>query len=274
MRTSIDQKYRFQFGQNWANFLSTLDDSRIDEAVESLKDYLSVDDLKGKTFLDIGCGSGLFSLAAYKLGATVRSFDYDENSVKCARYLREKLANNDPNWIIEQGSVLDGTFMKKLDQVDVLYSWGVLHHTGDMYAAFENASKLVKPQGKLFLAIYNDQGSESKRWTWIKKKYVMGGPLWKGFCVTYTFAKQWGPGFLSYCLKGKNPLKLWTEYPNNNRGMSPWHDLVDWAGGYPFEVAKPEEVFHYFKERGYQLEKLKTCAGGLGCNEFVFTKQN
>ena len=54
------------------------------------------------------------------------------------------------------------------------------------------------------------------------------------------------------------------------RGMSYWHDLIDWIGGYPFEVAKPEQVFEFMRLRGFQLERLKTCGGGLGCNEFVF----
>jgi 2-polyprenyl-6-hydroxyphenyl methylase/3-demethylubiquinone-9 3-methyltransferase len=49
------------------------------------------------------------------------------------------------------------------------------------------------------------------------------------------------------------------------------HDLIDWVGGWPFEVSTPEEVFNFYRRRGFQLEALKTCAGGLGCNEFVFT---
>ncbi len=276
MKTAVDQKDRFQFGENWANFLTTLDDARINEAVNSLRKYLSLDsptaNLKGKTFLDIGCGSGLFSLAAYKLGATVHSFDYDKNSVKCATYLREKFAGNDPKWVIEQGSVLDGNFMKKIAPADIVYSWGVLHHTGDMYTAFDNAAKLVSEKGTFFISIYNDQGSESKRWTWIKKNYVHGNSLTRAILIFYTFLRQWGPTFVSTLLKGKNPLHPWTHYKNNNRGMSAWHDLIDWVGGYPFEVAKPEDVFDFFTARGFRLEKLKTCAGGLGCNEYVFTR--
>ena len=52
--------------------------------------------------------------------------------------------------------------------------------------------------------------------------------------------------------------------------MSPWHDIVDWVGGYPFEVAKPEPIFGFYRDRGFRLQALKTCAGGLGCNELLF----
>ncbi|NDB17165.1 MAG: hypothetical protein EB018_09795 [Gammaproteobacteria bacterium] len=57
-----------------------------------------------------------------------------------------------------------------------------------------------------------------------------------------------------------------------NRGMSWWHDKIDWIGGLPFEVAKPEEIFDFYRNRGFALDRLVTCAGGLGCNEFVFTR--
>ena len=77
----IRQGERFEFGKNWSQFLSHLNDSRIAEAEQSLRNMLEVDDLCGKRFLDIGSGSGLFSLAARRLGASVYSFDYDPRSV-------------------------------------------------------------------------------------------------------------------------------------------------------------------------------------------------
>jgi len=268
----IDSKHRFAFGKNWSRFLKYLNEDRILEAEKSLKEKLGCDSLSGKTFLDIGSGSGLFSLAAHRLGAKVHSFDFDQNSVNCTNYLKETYGKNGEEWTVEQGSVLDPEFLKKFGQVDVLYSWGVLHHTGHMYPAFDNVSFLVKANGKLFISIYNDQGIASQIWTKIKKLYttfpilrfpvliICGLWLWK-----YRIA--WG------LVRYRNPLKYIMEYGKNNRGMSAWHDVVDWVGGYPFEVAKPEEVFDFFKARGFDLEKMKTCAGGLGCNEFVFLKK-
>ena len=261
---------RFRFGKNWAKFLSVLDDNRIAIAEDSLKTWLGVSDLKGRRFLDIGCGSGLFSLCARRLGATVRSFDFDPDSVGCAMELRRRYFPNDSNWEIHQGSVLDPELMESLGQWDIVYSWGVLHHTGRMWEALENAGKRVQDNGTLFIAIYNDQGGASRRWTRVKSAYCASPKFLKWVILFFYMIRLWGPVLLVGLLKGR-PFDFWTKY-RSARGMSPWHDLVDWVGGYPFEVAKPEEIFNFFRDRGFRLLQLKTCGGGLGCNEFVFRR--
>lgn len=270
---SLDSKERFAFGKNWHQFLKHFDESRVQEAEKSLQGKLGLSDLTGKSFLDIGSGSGLFSLAAHRLGARVYSFDYDQDSVNCTQHLKKNYASNNLEWSVEQGSVLDQPFLKKFGQVDILYSWGVLHHTGHMMQAFENVSHLVRDGGILFISIYNDQGERSRYWKTIKKNYIQGNIFLKMIILFLCLIGSWGITFLKDFLKSLNPLKTWLSYGKNNRGMSAWHDLIDWAGGYPFEVAKPEVVFEFFKSKGFQLEKLKTCAGGLGCNEFVFVKK-
>lgn len=168
---TLDTKERFQFGKNWSRFLEHLNDERILEAEKSLKEKLDCENLNGKIFLDIGSGSGLFSLAAYRLGAKVFSFDYDQDSVNCTKYLQEKYAKGNDRWNVEQGSVLNKEFLKKFSKVDILYSWGVLHHTGHMYQAFENVADMVNNSGILFISIYNDQGSASNVWKKIKAAY-------------------------------------------------------------------------------------------------------
>lgn len=263
---------RFEFGKNWSSFLRNVDENCINEAIKSIQIYLDVDNLEGKTFLDIGSGSGLFSLAAYKLGARVFSFDYDIDSVKCTQYLKEKFASQDDKWLVEQGSALDRSYLQKYKDIDIVYSWGVLHHTGDMMSAFENVSSCVKDGGKLFISIYNDQGGASKRWLWVKKKYCKGGPVVRLALSLYTLFRQWTLTFVKDFLKTGNFLTSWKTYGDSSRGMSAWIDVVDWVGGYPFEVAKPEVVFDFFKRKNFNLLRLKTCAGGLGCNEFVFEK--
>jgi 2-polyprenyl-6-hydroxyphenyl methylase/3-demethylubiquinone-9 3-methyltransferase len=160
---------RFAFGKNWKRFLETIDEDRIAEARISLQRMLSLEQLGGQSFLDIGSGSGLFSLAARQLGATVTSFDYDPDSVACAKELRRRFRDGDSGWNITQGSVLDAGFLEGLGTFDVVYSWGVLHHTGAMWQAIEKASGRVAPGGKLFISIYNDQGWISDYWRLVKR---------------------------------------------------------------------------------------------------------
>jgi len=144
---------RFQFGKNWQRFLSILDEERISEAERSLKEMLEIDNLHGKTFVDIGSGSGLFSLAARRLGAKVHSFDYDPVSVACTKELKRRYFNDDSKWSIEQGDVLDKAYIESLGQFDIVYAWGVLHHTGAMWQALENIIPLVGKGGRLFISI-------------------------------------------------------------------------------------------------------------------------
>jgi 2-polyprenyl-6-hydroxyphenyl methylase/3-demethylubiquinone-9 3-methyltransferase len=260
---------RFEFGANWERFLASVDDERIERAVASLRSSLRVESLAGKTFLDVGSGSGLFSLAARTLGATVHSFDYDPKSVACTMELRRRYFPGDGRWAIEEGSVLDGEYLASLGMSDVVYSWGVLHHTGDMWAALENVGTLVAPGGALMVAIYNDQGVVSSRWFRVKRLYVCGGLPGRWAALMTTFVVTWGWQLTRDFLKLRG-LSTWAGY-KKVRGMSAWRDVVDWAGGYPFQVAKPEEVFDFFKNRGFALDRINTCGSGKGCNEFVFS---
>ncbi|HYL92921.1 MAG TPA: class I SAM-dependent methyltransferase [Alphaproteobacteria bacterium] len=227
---------------------------------------MALGSLDGKTFLDIGCGSGIHSLAAVKLGAShVFSFDYDNESVECCREMNRRFAP-EANWHIEQGSALDEAYIRSLGPFDVVYSWGVLHHTGDMWKALGLAR--IPAREKLMVSIYNDQGFISVIWKRLKRLYVRH-PLTRPAVVMLALAHMWAPKLL---FLPHRVVRDWRSY-SKKRGMSAWHDVVDWAGGYPYEYAKPEEVFDFFHQRGLQLVKLKTCRGRLCCNEFVFTMQ-
>jgi SAM-dependent methyltransferase len=264
---------RFEFGANWSRFLKLLDDDKIVQAEESLKAWHGVDSFEGKTFLDIGSGSGLFSLAARRLGAHVTSFDYDPNSVACTTELRRRYFEDDSHWQVHRGSALDREWMETLGTFDIVYSWGVLHHTGDQWTAIANARAKVKPGGVVHLALYNDQGRTSTTWTRVKRAYLKAPRPISNLILYVSFARLWGPTLLRDVFKGK-PGASYRNYGTGaagaGRGMTPWIDMVDWVGGYPFEVSKPEEVFDFFREEGFSLRKMRTCGGGLGCNEFIF----
>ncbi len=259
---------RFEFGANWARFLKDLDDVRIREAETTLRNMLDLDRLAGMSFIDVGCGSGLFSLAARRLGARVHSFDYDPKSAACARELHQRYFPQDTDWIIEEGSVLDPGYLAGLGQFDIVYSWGVLHHTGHMWPALTNVIPLVKSGGLLFIAIYNDQGVPSRRWTTVKRLYNRFPARFRFLVLWPAFWHLWWRRLVKDLLFGR-PFRSWREY-KYARGMSPWWDVVDWVGGYPFEVAKPEQIFDFYRKYGFRLERLRTEAGSLGCNEFVF----
>jgi 2-polyprenyl-6-hydroxyphenyl methylase/3-demethylubiquinone-9 3-methyltransferase len=266
---------RFEFGKNWSKFLDLLTDNRIEIAKKSLSEDLKLNSLAGKSFVDVGSGSGLFSLAARMLGASVHSFDFDPKSVACTTELKRRYFSDDANWTIAEGSALDREYLQKLGTYDIVYSWGVLHHTGAMWPALENVHSLVKPGGLLFISIYNDQGKWSSRWKNIKKGYNRMPQILKiPYALVIAFPRTLGSATLAM-LRGSLGawIRTWTDDSKLPRGMSRWRDVIDWIGGYPFEVAKPEQIFDFFRERNFDLKMLRTAGGGHGCNEFVFVKR-
>jgi 2-polyprenyl-6-hydroxyphenyl methylase/3-demethylubiquinone-9 3-methyltransferase len=264
---------RFEFGRNWSRFLELLDDNRISRAEESLRDWLEVESLEGKSFVDIGSGSGLFSLAARRLGARVHSFDFDPQSVACTTELKRRYFPADNMWRVEEASALDPKYLATLGTFDIVYSWGVLHHTGRMWEALDNIHPLVADRGKLFIALYNDTGSQSARWHWIKRTYnSIPGFLKSPFALIVSVPEESKALLRSLiALRPSQYVKSWTDY-DERRGMNHWRDLIDWVGGYPYEVSTPDEIFEFFKARGYTLTKMNCGNVGLGCNQFVFDK--
>ncbi len=275
--STIKNKEAFAFGQNWQKFIDNhLNEERIEEAKQSLLKFCGEDAIEGKTFLDIGCGSGLFSLAALQLGATsVVSMDVDEHSVKCCQELKQMLGDPD-NWVIHSGSVLDTDFMLSLGKFDFVYSWGVLHHTGSMWQAIDNSIAMVNETGSLYIAIYNKVDGfqfmpdgrigNSALWRLEKKIYVKLHPVLQSvidFTCMFTM-------IFVYLLMLRNPIKAIRSH-KQLRGMSWAIDIKDWLGGYPYEYAAADEIFNYVKAKGFRLENLKTNNGLLN-NEFYFNR--
>ncbi len=267
----IRQGKRFEFGRNWSRFLRDISEERVTAAEVSLVELLGVSDFAGRSFLDVGCGSGLFSLAARRLGARVHSFDYDAESVACARALRSRYRPDDPDWTIETGSALDRKYLGSLGAFDVVYSWGVLHHTGAMWQALENVILPLQSGGTLCVAIYNDQGVQSVIWRQLKRLY---NKLPRGPRLVMTVAVGLPLEAASLMravvtLQFRRYIRGWSG-SGGVRGMNRWYDLVDWIGGYPFEVATPDQITAFYERHGLAPVTLRTCGSRLGCNEFVF----
>lgn len=271
----VSRGARFEFGKNWTRFLRVLNEERIAIAERSLNAMLNTERLDGKSFLDVGSGSGLFSLVARRLGAKVRSFDYDPQSVACTTELKRRYFPGDADWIVERGSVLDSDYLEKLGTYDIVYSWGVLHHTGQMWRALDNVKPLVRMGGQLFIAIYNDKGEVTDRWASVKHRYnSLPKPAAQLYALSIV-AREEGHALHHYLRNGGVGawLRSWSEYSKEStRGMSKWHDWIDWIGGQPYERATIEQIVDHFDKDGFRLLNMSDRSNGYGCNEFVFSR--
>jgi 2-polyprenyl-3-methyl-5-hydroxy-6-metoxy-1,4-benzoquinol methylase len=260
-----NQKITFSFGKNWSDFISKhFSEERVATSQQHLLKFLGLNDLRGKHFLDIGCGSGLQSLSAFLSGAEkILSFDVDDYSVKTCTEIKKKY--HDPqNWSVLKGSILDNSFFSKIEPADIVYSWGVLHHTGDMWTAIKNSSTLIKDSGIFYIALYTTDYN-SEYWLEVKKTYNRVNNFHKKIMEIKYLIRHL---FLPYLLKFKNPLKIVWEY-KKNRGMSYMTDVRDWLGGYPYEYARPEEVIFFCKKLNLELINMKT---GEANTEYLFKK--
>ena len=260
----------FPFGENWKNFLHVLSDEHIQEAQKALGSFLGRTDLNGKTFLDIGSGSGLHSLAAHRMSADVYSFDYDPQSVACTQELKRRYFVKNKEWNIQQGSILDDQFIHGLGEFDICYAWGVLHHTGALWKALYNAQVPVRQDGLLFVAIYNDQGLISKFWKMIKRTYCSGW-LGRSLMSAIFYPVFFLSGLILDLIHLRNPAIRYREH-KKYRGMSLVHDWRDWLGGYPFEPARPQNIINFYRDLGFELVHFEPTGHGFGNNQFLLKR--
>jgi 2-polyprenyl-3-methyl-5-hydroxy-6-metoxy-1,4-benzoquinol methylase len=262
---------RFEFGKNWLNYIhKNFSPEKTEISKQHMLKVLERKNLDDLSFLDIGCGSGLHSMAAWQAGAkSVYSFDYDVSSVQATRWVREQ-AGNPANWTtVEQGSVLDDVYIKKLPEFDLVYSWGVLHHTGDVWRAIKNAASKVKPGGLFYIALYSadvQKDPTPEFWLSVKKRYVSSGWLIRRYMELWYVWR-----FMLYRRIGKLPefLRRAREY-KKSRGMNIFTDIRDWLGGWPMEFVYDAEAVKFCEGLGFQLKKMLT---GEANTEFVFVRE-
>jgi 2-polyprenyl-6-hydroxyphenyl methylase/3-demethylubiquinone-9 3-methyltransferase len=253
----------FSFGENWQQFLESLDEHALAGAKADLDAWLGDNSVQGKSVLDVGSGSGLHSLAFHLSGATkVVSFDYDEHSVEATRSLWNEVGRP-VNWAVCRGSVLDDGFVASLGVFDIVYAWGVLHHTGDMWLAVQNAAAKVKQGGLYWLALYQ-KGPRYERDLRRKRRYN-ASPRWMQRIMVGEYI---GRTMTYRLLHGKNPLR-WNQM--TSRGMNVYHDIIDWLGGLPYEVASPGEVVSVCRQLEFELIRLQEVPEG-GCNIYLFRR--
>jgi SAM-dependent methyltransferase len=264
METNSKEQITFSFGQNWKNYLEEADEVSFLSAFNDINEWLGKDAVTGKKVLDLGCGSGIHSLAYHQLNAKeLVSLDYDKNSVAATDILWKR-AGSPQNWTVMQGSVLDTAFIKSLGVFDIVYSWGVLHHTGAMWNAIENCIKLVKQGGFCWISIYV-KGPNYQRDLNRKIAYNKAGSLSKKWMEFKYFIFP----FMAERLRArKNPFK-WNE--RKERGMYVYYDIIDWLGGLPYEVASKEEIENFFIKNDFTLKKIKIYPEG-SCNVYLFQK--
>lgn len=270
--TTLDS--HFAFGENWKDFVSHVSEERIAEATKGLTRLFPNDELRGKRFLDVGCGSGLSMLAALRLGAAhVAGLDIDPSSVEAANALLTGHADRQ-SWEVHERSAL-ASAVEDLGSFDIVYSWGVLHHSGDMWQAVRKTSRLVNPNGYFAVALYRRTPMD-RFWVVEKRLYSRASPILQRL-IRWIYCSAF---FAAKLLSGRNPVAYVKDYAKK-RGMNWAHDVHDWLGGYPYETQTPGEVASLLAADGFTLVREyvdRTNTVGLGLfgsnvDEFVLKRE-
>ena len=250
----------FSFGENWSEFNRAPSPHRVGSAAEDLREWFGVDNISGKTVADVGCGSGLHSMAFLENGAaSVTSIDVDPSSVAATKSLQSESVK--ARWSLGEGSVLDPTLPMQIGTFDIVYSWGVLHHTGAMWNAIRNCSQLCSENGLLMLAIYQG-GHFFEDHLHLKQQYNRAAQPERDRMIR----KEAGVD------DGRPLTELITSAElQKQRGMNIVTDAIDWLGGLPYETAIVSEILAFVIGLGFAPLKVMEENQG-GCSIFLFRR--
>lgn len=258
---------RYDFGRNWSELAARLEEEHVARAGQDLSRLLG--DIGGRSFLDLGCGSGLHSVAALRLGAgRVFAIDHDPRCVDVARGTLGRFTAAG-GWQVAQGDVLAPATLPP-DRFDIVYAWGVLHHTGDMWRAIRNSAALVAPGGRLAVALYL-RTPFCPVWRLEKRLYARHG--WLRPAIKLPFAAGL---LLARAIRNRDALAYVRNY-RRARGMEFLVDVDDWLGGYPYESVAPDELEAFVARLGFRLRSRfnthpRLGLLGSGCGEWHFAK--
>jgi len=268
--TNIEE--HFEFGKNWSVFAKNITEHLILKAEKSLLKLADSKVLENKSFLDIGCGSGLHSLAALRQGAKkVLAVDIDPVSVETTRYVLSQY-HHDTNWECKELSVFELDY-DKLSKFDIVYSWGVLHHTGDLLGAISKAVGMVDSNGLFIIAVYR---KTKLCFFWkIEKKFYSKSSERIRSVIRTIYISFFQLGRFIQSRNFKEDVRAY----NKQRGMDFYIDVNDWLGGYPYESITPWDLKSYIQGNDFKLVKEFVGQSGLrifgsGNDEFVFQRQN
>jgi SAM-dependent methyltransferase len=263
---------QFDFGQNWSDFSANAATvERVAQARAHFSALLSGIDIQGKSFLDIGFGQGFSLLSARAGGAVAVGCDINPKCLEIIDRNRWLFPGPPEDIALHVGSILDDATVKVLRSMDpdggrgfdIVHSWGVLHHTGDLRRALANAGSLVRPGGYFVIAIYNRHWS-SLPWLGIKALYVHS-PRWiQRLMIAGLYPVIW---LAKLVVTRNDPM-------TKERGMDFYYDVVDWVGGYPYEYATIGEMEEICRPLSLSLVRAIPAVVPTGCNEFVFRKRD
>lgn len=145
------ENYASAFGLQWKNFAKTQLDSYSGTSIsqERLERCLgfAIENLKGKTLLEVGSGAGRFTELFVKGGAYVHTVD-----LSVAVEVNKENIGNAQNYSVAQASVYDLPFPK--NSFDIVVCLGVIQHTPDSEKTTEALWQMVKPGGLLVIDHY------------------------------------------------------------------------------------------------------------------------